>query len=153
MNKKLKGVGRLWFFILFVILMTVSILIPDWSLISRNIFSFIWGEQVDFTRLAIHHKLALMIIQLLSWNFLLAIITAPLFYFRIINIRLPVYWIFALAVPFVWAVLFIRCLVYQRGYTESGQLDEIGKRILKYSTYAIYIFLVLAVTYILADYL
>lgn len=149
------GLGRLWFAIAFTILTFLVSLLPDWTelankLIKSNLFGYEFYKKISVNNQIVN--IIQFIVQLLLWNFMLAAVTAPIFYLRIINIRLSYIWIVALIIPFVWAVLLVRCLVYQPGYTDSGKLDEEGKIVLKWVTYSIFVASALAVTYLLADY-
>jgi len=149
------GLGRLWFALVFIMLAFLVSLLPDWAelankLIKSNLFGYEFYKKISVNNKVV--SIIHFVVQLLLWNFMLAAITAPVFYLRIINIRLSNIWIMALIIPFVWAVLLVRCLVYQSGYTNSGKLDEEGKMALKWITYSIFLASALAVTYLLADY-
>ncbi|VAW75728.1 hypothetical protein MNBD_GAMMA12-1576 [hydrothermal vent metagenome] len=138
-NPSRRGLGRLWFAILFSILFLVVSVNTAFINVVADIFF-------------VSYRYSTLMIQVLVWNFVIAIITAPVFYLRIITIRLRMTWILALIIPFVWSVLLVRCLVFQAGYTASGKLDRQGLKNLKWVNYSLYVIGVLSVTYLLADY-
>jgi len=148
---KLGGIGRLWFTIIFSCLFVLASVIPDWTFLLNAVIKEHWFGAAFLQKLAINNAIVMFAIQILLWNFMVALITAPVFYLRIMNIRLGNHWILALVIPFVWSVLLVRCLVYQSDYTQTGKLDELGQKILKIVTYFLYVIFVLSITYLLAD--
>ncbi len=145
------GIGRLWFAILFLILfLVVSVNGAFMALVTDILIPRGMTSDVNFPFMM--HRYSALVVQVLVWNFVIAITTAPVFYLRIITIRLKMTWILALIIPFVWSVLLVRCLVFQAGYTTSGKLDRQGLKNLKGVNYALYIIGVLCITYLLADY-
>ncbi len=150
-NDSIKGIGRLWFAIIFTLLFVLVSVIPDWDLLLNKASKLHWLG-VNLARYNVfENSIVTFMLQILLWNFMLALLTAPIFYLRIINVRIGSQWIVALIIPFVWSILLVRCLVYQSGYTHSGILDEVGQKILKLVTYLMVVTLLLSVTYLLAD--
>ena len=147
------GIGRAWFLILYIVLLVSLYYLPvvrdfyNWLIQAEAVLYFSaknWG--------GLNIVLSSLVAALLV-NLAFAIVTAPLFYFRMINIKLNSRWLLILLVPAIWILLLIRCLVYQSGYTKTGVLDETGKLNLKMLNIVLLSLVLLVTMWFIADYL